>query len=375
MIKIALIGASGNIGGQTCEIVRRYPERFSFSALVCGSNANRLSELCAEFHPAFAALADGGSCELPQGTRLLRGDEIAEHAFEGCDVALIAAGGFSGLLYTLKAAESGKKIALANKESLVCGGELVMRAVKERGVALVPVDSEHSALFQALSFRRDAAFSKLILTASGGPFLHYTERQLARVTAADALKHPTWNMGAKITVDSATLLNKGYEVIEAKWLYGADYSQIEAVVHPESIIHSLVQFQDGAMIAQMGAPDMRLPIQLALTYPDRLPCVRPIDLAQLGALHFERLPEERFPCYAIALEAGKAGGTCPAVLNGAAEVAVRAFLKGCIPFLKIADTISCALDRVPREEVSSFEQVKKADAAARVFAERYIYGN
>lgn len=374
MTKIALIGASGNIGGQTCDIVRRYPDRFCFSALVCGSNAERLSALCAEFHPAFAALADGGECAFPAGTTGLCGEEIAEHVFEGCDVALIAASGFSGLRYTLKAAEAGKKIALANKESLVCGGELVMRAVKAHGAELVPVDSEHSALFQALSFRRDAPFSKLILTASGGPFLRLTQRELAAVTAKDALKHPTWNMGAKVTVDSATLLNKGYEVIEAKWLYGADYSQIEAVVHPESVVHSLVQFEDGAVLAQLGVPDMRLPIQLALTYPERLPCVRGLDLAELGTLHFERLPEERFPCFSLAVEAGKAGGTCPAVMNGAAEIAVRAFLGGSIPFPKIAETIGCALDRVPREEAETFEAIKEADASARVCAEQYIYG-
>lgn len=374
MIKIALIGASGNIGEQACEVVRRYPERFSFSALVCGKNAKRLSELCAEFRPALAALADGGACALPDGTQRLCGGEIVEHIFDGCDVALIAAGGFSGLSYTLKAAERGKKIALANKESLVCGGELVMRVVTQNSAVLVPVDSEHSALFQALSFRRDAAFSKLVLTASGGPFLRYTEAELSAVTARDALKHPTWNMGAKITIDSATMLNKGYEIIEAKWLYGADYSQIEAVVHPESIVHSLVQFEDGAMMAQLGLPDMRLPIQLALTYPERLPCVRQLDLTQVGALHFERLPEERFPCFGLALKAGKAGGTCPTVLNGAAEVAVRAFLSGSIPFAKIAETVSCALDRVPREEAASFAQIEEADARARACAEEYIYG-
>lgn len=374
MIKIALIGASGSIGSQACEVVRRYPERFCFSALVCGRNGETLSSLSNEFHPAFAALAQGGSVTLPQGTRRLEGEEILQHVFEGCDVALIAAGGFAGLSYTLKAAEEGKKIALANKESLVCGGDLVMREVERRGVELVPVDSEHSALFQALSFRRSAPFQRLILTASGGPFLDLSQQELASVTAQDALKHPTWSMGAKITIDSATLLNKGYEIIEAKWLYGARFDQIEALVHRESIVHSLVQFADGALVAQLGYPDMRLPIQLALTYPERLPCSRPLELAQFGALHFERLPAEKFPCFSLAVEAGRQGGTCPTVLNGAGEVAVHAFLSGSIAFPQIAETIGCVLEQMPREETDSFAQLKEIDARARICAKRYIYG-
>ena len=271
-MKIALIGCSGSIG-------------FCFSALIGGRDKAALSALCKEFRPAFAGLAEGGEVSLPEGTRLLRGEDILEHAFDGADVALIAAGGFAGLSYTLRAARLGIRIALANKESLVCGGELVLNAVNKSGSDLVPVDSEHSALFQALSFRRDTPFEKLILTASGGPFFKLGEEELKTVKAIDALRHPTWKMGPKITIDSATLLNKGYEVIEAKWLYGAPFERIEAVVHPESIVHSLVSFQDGAMMAQLGYPDMKLPIQLALTYPERLPCVRELDLVSLGALH------------------------------------------------------------------------------------------
>ena len=358
MTNIALIGCTGSIGKQVCSVVRRYPERFRFSALVCGTDAEALKALEAEFRPKISCLAA----------------EAGEGIFDDCDVAFIAASGFSGLSYTLQAARAGKKIALANKESLVCGGELVMREVEKYGVDLVPVDSEHSALFQALGFRRDTPFAKLVLTASGGPFLHCSKEELSRVTAQDALRHPTWNMGAKITVDSATLLNKGYEIIEAKWLYRADFAQIEAIVHPESIVHSLVYFEDGAAIAQLGYPDMRLPIQLALTYPERLPCCETLDLASLGALHFERLPQEKFLCFRLALEAGKAGGTLPTVLNGAAEIAVRAFLLGRISFPQIAETIDGALCRIPREEATSFEALTAADGAARAYATELIYG-
>lgn len=374
MINISLIGCTGSIGRQACEVVRRYPDKFRFSALVCARDGAGLSALCREFHPEFAALSEGGDCALPEGTRLLKGEEIIARAFEGCDCALVAAGGFAGLAYTLRAIEAGKKVALANKESLVCGGELVMRAAERRGVDLVPVDSEHSALFQALSFRRDTPFARLVLTASGGPFRNFSAEELAEVTAADALRHPTWNMGAKITVDSATLLNKGYEVIEAKWLYHTTFDKIQAVVHPESIVHSLVYFEDGAALAQMGYPDMKLPIQLALTYPERLPCCKQLDLVKLGSLHFERLEEEKFPCFGLAVAAGRAGGTAPAVLNGAAEEAVRAFLKGGISFPAIAETIEKVLSRIPREEADCFEVLREADARARRTATEIIYG-
>ncbi len=360
MVNIALIGCTGNIGRQVAEVVRRHPQLFSFSALVCGRDAEGLRALCDEFRPRIAFCGENGA---------------GEGVFEGCDVAFIAASGFAGLAYTLQAINCGKKVALANKESLVVGGELVMRAAKEKGVEIVPVDSEHSAIFQALGFRRGAKFKKIVLTASGGPFLHCTAEQLARVTAKEALNHPTWKMGAKVTVDSATLLNKGYEVIEAKWLYNADFGQIEAVVHPESIVHSLVYFEDGAALAQLGYPDMRVPIQLALTYPERLPCAPDLDLAALGSLHFERLPAEKFPCFALATEAGKAGGTTPAVLNGAAEEAVRAFLRGRIAFPRIAETIREVLGRIPRAEASSFGAIAEADRAARAEANLILYGH
>ena len=360
MKRIALIGCTGSIGSQVLDVVRRHPTEFSLTALVAGSNRTALEKLAEEFHPriAYCAAEEAAPSDL----------------FADCDIAFIAASGFAGLGYTMSAIEAGKTIALANKESLVCGGRLVMEIAKKRGVEMIPVDSEHSAVWQALGYRRDTPLKRIVLTASGGPFLHYTNEELKHVTAADALRHPTWNMGAKITVDSATMLNKGYEVIEAKWLYGAEFSQIEAVVHPESIVHSLVCFEDGAAIAQLGYPDMRVPIQLALTYPNRLPCAPQLDLAKVGALHFTDLPKEKFPCFGLAVAAGKEGGICPTVLNGAAEEAVRAFLAGSISFPQIAETIEDALTRIPRTEVTSYGDLVDADIKAREAAKKFIYG-
>ncbi len=363
MKKIALIGCTGNIGKQMVQIVRKNPERFSFSALVCGSDREGLKALEEEFRPAFAFCA----------AERKPSEEELKRIFESCDVALVAAGGFAGLRYTLAAIKAGRTVALANKESLVCGGELVMREATKRGAEIVPVDSEHSALFQALSFKRDSKFERLVLTASGGPFFRLSKEELKNVTAKDALHHPTWSMGAKITIDSATLLNKGYEVIEAKWLYGADFSKIEAVVHPESIVHSLVYFKDGAAIAQLAYPDMRLPIQLALTYPERLPCLNQLDLTAIGALHFYPFPKEKFPCYRLAVEAGKAGGVMPTVLNGAGEEAVKAFLNGRITFSKIAETIQGVLDSVPNRKIDCFGTLEEVDCKARESAKKLIY--
>lgn len=362
--KIALVGCTGNIGKQTVRIVREHPDGFCFSAFVAGRDEEGLNALKNEFSPCVAFCAKNGT---PDG-------EALEAVFGDCDVALIAAGGFAGLEYTLAAIRAGKTVALANKESLVCGGELVTEEARKNGVEIVPVDSEHSALFQALSFRRDTPFEKLVLTASGGPFFKLGKEELERVTAKEALAHPTWNMGAKITIDSATLLNKGYEVIEAKWLYDADFSQIEAVVHPESIVHSMVCFRDGATVAQLAYPDMRLPIQLALTYPERLPCLNQLDFTKIGALHFYPFPEERFPCFTLAIQAGRAGGIAPAVLNGAGEEAVAAFLCGRIGFMQIAETIQGALNTIPNQRADCFEAVREADFKAREIAKKLIYG-
>ena len=359
--KIALVGCTGNIGKQTVRIVRENPEYFSFSALLSGRDEEGLNALKEEFSPRIAHCAARGEVNL-------------EAVFADCDVALIAAGGFAGLKYPLAAIKAGKTVALANKESLVCGGELVTALAKEKDVEIIPVDSEHSALFQALSFRRDTPFEKLVLTASGGPFFKLSKEELKRVTAKDALAHPTWNMGKKITIDSATLLNKGYEVIEAKWLYDTDFSKIEAVVHPESIVHSIVRFEDGASIAQLAYPDMRLPIQLALTYPERLPCLEQLDFSKMGALHFYPFPQEKFPCFSLALEAGKAGGIAPTLLNGAGEEAVAAFLNGRIGFMQIAETIQGVLEKIPNRNANSFETLQEADFKAKELAKKLIYG-
>lgn len=353
--KIALIGCTGSVGRRVVETVRRYPDLFSFSVLVNGSGGEELAALKEEFSPRLALSKEGKNEDL----------------FSDCDVAFIAASGFAGLSYTLRAARAGKQIALANKESLVCGGELVLKEIERSGSEMIPVDSEHSAIFQALEGEK-APFSSLVLTASGGPFLHKKKEELPFVTPKEALRHPTYRMGKKISIDSATLLNKGYEVIEAHYLFKADFEKIEVIVHPESVIHSLVRFQDGALKAILSLPDMSLPVQYALTYPKRLPCIPALELSKLLSLHFEPLDREKFPCFSLALEAGKAGGSLPTVLNAAGEVAAKAFLEGRINFTKIAETIDCALQSFPKREADSFETLEEEDFAAREFAERFI---
>ena len=269
--------------------------------------------------------------------------------------------------------EGGRRLALANKETLVCGGELVMDNLRQAGTRLMPVDSEHSALWQALQFRTNAPFRRLVITASGGPFYGATREQLEKVTPASALKHPTWNMGAKITIDSATLLNKGLEVIEAKWLYDCPLEKIHTVVHPESIIHSMVEFEDCAVMAQMSYPTMELPIQLALTYPDRLCCdLKPLDFEKLGAIRFLPLDRKRFPCYDLALTALELGDNYPCALNGAGEVAVHAFLQERIGFTEIAETMRAVLEKTERIKTKNYDILKETDARARALAHEYI---
>ena len=334
MKSISLIGSTGSIGRQVCAVVKRHPDKFRIAAIVANGSADLFLEQVSEFRPAYAALADEQAGKavahlIPDGVQFVYGERAAEDAISYGDVAFVAASGFAGLRYSLRAIREGKDIALANKETLVCGGELVTEQAKKAGVQLLPVDSEHSALWQALHFQKDAPFSKLIITASGGPFYGWTKEQLSAVTPASALKHPTWSMGAKITIDSATLLNKGFEVIEAKWLYDAPLEKIRTVVQPESIIHSLVEYADGSMLAQMSYPTMEIPIQLALTYPNRLDCaVQPLNLESLGCIHFKPLKREDFPCYDLALCSMEKGDNYPCALNGGGEVAVHAFLRG-----------------------------------------------
>ena len=331
-----------------------------------------------EFRPECAALVDEEegkkiAAQIPDGVRFVYGKQAAQEAVCYGDVAFIAATGFAGLEYSLKAIEQKKDIALANKETLVCGGELVMREIKEAGVRLMPVDSEHSALWQALSFNANAPFSKLIITASGGPFYGWSKERLQTVTPASALKHPTWQMGAKITIDSATLLNKGFEVIEAKWLYNAPLEKIQTIVQPESIIHSMVEFADGGILAQMSYPTMELPIQLALTFPERLPCdLKPLDFETLGQIRFLPLERKAFPCYDLALTAIEKGDNYPCALNGAGEVAVKAFLEEKIGFLQIAETIAYALDKTDRANADTYTILQETDACARRYAKEYI---
>ncbi len=378
MKTIALIGSTGSIGQQVCSVVRRHADKFKIESIVANSSTELFLQQVKEFMPKYAALVNEEAGkeianQIPAGVKFTYGEKAAIEAIAYGNVAFIATTGFSGLQYSLKAVELKKDIALANKETLVCGGELVMSKVKEAGIDLMPVDSEHSALWQALNFRKNAPFRRLIITASGGPFYAYTDEQLDKVTPASALKHPTWQMGAKITIDSATLLNKGFEVIEARWLYDAPLEKIHAIVQPESIIHSLVEFDDGCVMAQMSYPTMELPIQLALTYPNRYDCgLKPLNFEELGGIRFLPLERKRFPCYDLALTALEQGDNYPCALNGAGEVAVRAFLDGRIAFKEIAKTMEAVLSKTERQKADSYEVLKATDMRARALARELI---
>ena len=378
MKEISLIGSTGSIGTQVINVVRRYPEKFHIQSLVANASAEAFLRQVRECKPAYAALVseeEGKKIadQIPEGVTFAYGKEAALQAVHYGDTAFIAATGFAGLQYSLKAIQAKKDIALANKETLVCGGELVMGKIKGAGTRLMPVDSEHSALWQALNFRLNAPFRRLIITASGGPFYGKTKAELANVTPASALKHPTWSMGAKITIDSATLLNKGFEVIEAKWLYDCPLEKIHTVVQPESIIHSMVEFEDSGILAQMSYPTMELPIQLALTYPERLDCdLKPLDFETLGAIRFLPLERKAFPCYDLALVAAEKGDNYPCALTVAGEVAVRAFLDGRIGFLSIAETIESVLEKTERMRVDRYEALEETDARARAIARETI---
>ncbi|MBQ3221402.1 MAG: 1-deoxy-D-xylulose-5-phosphate reductoisomerase [Clostridia bacterium] len=378
MKEISLIGSTGSIGRQVCAVVRRYPEKFTIKSMVANASAEAFLRQLEEFKPAYAALVneDEGkkiADQIPQGVRFGYGKRAALDAVHYGETAFVAATGFAGLEYSLEAVAQGKDIALANKETLVCGGELVMRSIRGAGIRLMPVDSEHSALWQALSFRLNAPFKRLIITASGGPFYGWSKERLEKVTPASALKHPTWNMGAKITIDSATLLNKGFEVIEAKWLYDCPLEKIRTVVQPTSIIHSMVEFADGGVLAQMSYPTMELPIQLALTYPERFACDLPsLDFERLGEIKFLPLERKAFPCYDLALTAVEQGDNYPCALNGAGEVAVRAFLDGKIPFLAIPEVMSYALEKTERTPANEFAILQATDERARALARERV---
>ncbi len=378
MKTISLIGSTGSIGRQVLSVVRRHSDKYKVESIVANSSAELFLQQVNEFRPKYAALVDESigkaiADKIPSGVKYGYGKQAALEAIAYGETAFVAATGFAGLEYSLTAIAGKKDLALANKETLVCGGELVMGNLKGAGTRLMPVDSEHSALWQALNFRTNAPFRRLIITASGGPFYAYTEEQLKAVTPSSALKHPTWQMGAKITIDSATLLNKGFEVIEAKWLYDCPLEKIHTIVQPESIIHSMVEFDDGAILAQMSYPTMELPIQLALTYPERLDCgLKPLDFETLGAIRFLPLERKRFPCYDLALKSAEMGDNYPCALNGAGEIAVRAFLDGRIAFTAIAETIEAALLKTERVKPDSYEALKQTDERARALAREFI---
>lgn len=369
MLKIALLGSTGSIGKQVVNTALRHSDKFRIVSLAANSSAEILNEQIRLLKPEVVALADSSKAQaiksLPQNTCLYTGENAVIHAItQDCDIVFVAMSGFAGLRPTLEAIEAGKNIALANKETLVAGGEIVMRRAKEKGVKIIPVDSEHSAIFQCLNFNLNAEFEKLIITASGGAFRNLKKSEIEKAVAADALKHPNWQMGKKITIDCATLLNKGLEVIEACRLYSAPLEKVEAIIHPESIIHSMVRFADGAVMAQLGYPSMEIPIQLALTYPERLNTgVPPLDLAG-KSLTFGEIDGDRFPCFSIALDFFKKGDNYPCAMNAANEIAVAAYLKGEIGFYDISDIISKVVEKTPRTE-PTYDNLVLTDAFAR----------
>jgi 1-deoxy-D-xylulose-5-phosphate reductoisomerase len=374
MKNLAILGSTGSIGVSTLDIVAAHPDRFRVVSLSAGNNLDRLEEQIRRFRPRIVSVVQ------PEAARDLRqrlGSDAPEvvSGVEGLiacatygqvEMVLSAIVGAAGLVPTMAAIQSGKDIALANKETLVTAGPLVMEAVARHGVKLYPVDSEHSAIFQSLKGHRRSDVRRLILTASGGPFRNRPLSELGRVTPEDALAHPNWSMGRKISIDSATMMNKGLEIIEACWLFDLPPEKVAVHIHPQSIVHSMVEYIDGAVIAQLGIPDMKTPIAYALSYPDRLPLdLPPLDLCALKTLTFEEPDQEKFPCLALAYRAARTGGTAPAVLNAANEVAVEAFLSGRIGFLDIAAVIRRVLDRHSPLELEHIDTALRADRWGR----------
>jgi len=375
MKKITVLGSTGSIGVSTLKVIEDHPDRFRVVALVAGKNIGLLQKQIERFKPRIAAVRDREDARalrkflsVRSGVKITYGEEgIREAAsFADADTVVSAISGFAGLLPTLAAMETGKRIALANKETLVAAGEIVMRKAKKKGAKIIPVDSEHNAIFQCLEKEKKRNLSRIILTASGGPFLHFTAEQMGRVTLRQALKHPRWSMGKKITIDSATMMNKGLEMIEAKWLFGVDLSRIDVLVHPQSLVHSMVEFKDGAILAQLGIPDMKIPIAYALSHPERIDSHLPrLNLAKAGHLEFIEPNLKKFPCLELAYEAGLRGGTAPAVLNAADETAVESFLHQRIKFValpKIIEKVLGAHDAVDRP---SLDDIMEADRWAR----------
>jgi 1-deoxy-D-xylulose-5-phosphate reductoisomerase len=367
--RLAVLGSTGSIGTQTLEIIRALPGRFKVLGLAAGSNIDLLAKQVKEFNPRLVACTGMTVKEIKNHLHVtdlefLSPEDIASHP--DIDIVVMAISGTAGLSATLAAVRAGKQIALANKESLVSAGEIITKEAKKHGAEILPVDSEHSAIWQCLRGEKTKA-RRIILTASGGPFRRYTQAQMDGITVAQALKHPSWKMGKKVTIDSATLMNKGLEVIEARWLFDMAIKDIVVLVHPQSVIHSMVEFADGSVKAQLGYPDMRLPIQYALSYPDRLKNAElpRLDWGKIRELNFEPPDMEKFPCLGLAIEAGKAGGTCPAVLCAADEAAVGLFLEGRLRFNDIPRLVARVLEKHDKSDHPAIEEIKAADKWGR----------
>ena len=385
MKRISILGSTGSIGRQCLDVIESLPGRFEVVALAAGSNVDLVAEQIVRHQPAVVSVSTEEAARQLCAALESRGDtgkdrpspeilfgaegieRVATHP--RAEIVLSATVGVVGLPATYKAIECGKDIALANKEVLVAAGEVVMAAVARRGIALLPVDSEHNAIHQCLRAGEDKEVKRLVLTASGGPFRETPLAQLAKVTPKQALAHPNWKMGQRITIDSATMMNKGFEVIEAHWLFGVELERVQVVIHPQSTIHSMVEYVDGSILAQLGPTDMRMPIQYALTYPERVAskgCA--LDWSALKRLDFEEVPDKRFPCLSLAREAARIGGPLPCALNAADEVAVAAFLENRLDFLGISRVVEYVLERMPRTPLGSVEDVLAADAEARRLA-------
>jgi 1-deoxy-D-xylulose-5-phosphate reductoisomerase len=388
MRRISILGSTGSIGRSTLDVVRRNRGGFPVAALAAGSNLPLLAEQIREFHPRFVSVSrheDAGRLKLLLGrlrTEIASGPDAALEAASRPDADLVVSAitGIAGLRPTLAAVRAGKTVALANKESMVVAGKFLRRAAARSGAEILPVDSEHSGVFQCLAGQDQRLVRRVILTASGGPFLRTPLRRMASRSASQALRHPRWRMGRKVTVDSATLMNKGLELIEARWLFDIGADRLDVLVHPQSVVHALVEMRDGSILAQLGPTDMRIPIQYALTYPDRRPSApAPLDLASVGRLDFLPVEEARFPLFVLARAALAAGGDAPAALNAANEAAVEAFLAGRIGFGGVADVVASVMDGHRRSEPSGLDDIFAADrearaAAAQIIAQRTRHG-
>lgn len=380
--QICILGSTGSIGTQALDVIRQHPDRYEAYCLTANNSVDKLVAQAREFSPACVVIANEDHYKEVQDAlsdrpdiKVYAGKEALNEVVEAGPVGMVLASmvGFSGLVPTIHAIKAGKKICLANKETLVVAGELILDLVRQHHVALLPVDSEHSAIFQCLYGEDADQVDKILLTCSGGPFRLFTQEQLEHVTAADALKHPTWDMGAKITIDSASLMNKGFEVMEARWLFGVPADRIEVLIHPQSVIHSGVQFVDGAVKAQLGVPDMRLPIQYAFSFPERLPLQgERLDLFKMGHLDFFRPDQEKFRCLALAYEAIGKGGNMPCILNAANEVANLAFRQGRLSFLGMADVISKTMEQATFDATPDLEVYLQTDREARAIASGLI---